>query len=147
MTAQLTDDQIREIFEKYHTIAVVGLSPNIDRPSHDVAKYLQAQTKPHSYKLVPVNPNAESVLGEVAYSDLFKVPPEIRIDIVQIFRRPEYVPAIMDQVILRGDANVVWMQDGAGNEEAAEEGRKAGLTVVVNDCMFRQHYRLFRKGQ
>ncbi len=132
----MTDDQLRDIFAKTRTIASVGLSSKPDRPSHGVCSYLQA----HGFKIIPVNPNEAEVLGERSYPDLDSVPGPV--DVVQIFRRPEAVPEIVEAAIRKG-AKVVWMQDGAGNPAAARRAEEAGLVAVVDDCMMRQHRRLF----
>ncbi len=132
----MTDDQFREIYKKYHTIASVGLSSKADRPSLGVDSFLQSK----GYRIIPVNPNETEVLGEKAYPDLDSVPDKI--DVVQVFRRPEFAPAIVDAAIRKG-AKVVWMQDGAGNPEAAKKAEAAGLTAVVDDCMYREYIRLF----
>jgi predicted CoA-binding protein len=110
------------------TIAVVGLSPNPDRDSHSVAAYLQSQ----GYRIIPVNPTVAEVLGEPSYPDLLAVPHPI--DIVQVFRRSEAVPPIVDQAIQIG-AKAVWMQMGIIHEQAAAEARAAGLEMVMNSCM------------
>lgn len=143
MIAEPSLDQIRRIFETSHTIAVVGLSPNPDRPSHDVARYLQSRIRPHPFRIIPVNPNIEMVLGEKVYATVADIPPEIKIDVVDIFRRPEFVPAIMEQAISRGGISVVWMQDGVIHEDAATQGRAAGMTVIMDRCMLRDHRFLF----
>lgn len=132
----MTDQDYRQIFADAETIAVVGLSANPDRPSSAVAMYLRQ----NGYRIIPVNPGEDTILGEVSYPDLDAVPDEI--DIVAIFRRPEYVPEIVNAAVRVG-AKVVWMQDGSGNPEAAAAAEKAGLKVVVNDCLLRQHRRLF----
>ena len=132
----MTDDQIRSILKNARVIASVGLSSKPDRPSFDVAKYLRAA----GYRLIPVNPNETEVLGEKSYPDLKSVP--VKIDLVQIFRKPELVPQIVEDAIAIG-AKVVWMQDGAGNPEAAARAEQAGLIAVVDDCMARQHRRLY----
>lgn len=131
----MSDDEIKEILTKYRTVVSVGLSSNPARPSFGVCSYLQK----HGYKIVPVNPNESEVLGEKAYPDLDSVPDPI--ELVQIFRRPEAVPEVVEVAIRRG-AKIVWMQDGAGHPEAAKRAEAAGLAVVVNDCMMRQHRRL-----
>lgn len=117
------------------TIAVVGLSPRADRPSYRVAKYLQAQ----GYRIIPVNPNAREVLGEPCYPSLLAVPEAI--DLVDIFRRPEHVLPIVEEVIAVG-ARAVWMQDGVINEDAAALARRAGLAVVMDNCTMRVHQKL-----
>ena len=117
---------IEEQLSKSRTIAVVGLSPNPDRDSHRVAKYLQEQ----GYKIIPVNPMADEVLGEKSYSDLKLVPESI--DMVDIFRRSELVLPVVEDAIRVG-AKYIWMQDGVMNDEAAEQALEAGLLVVMNN--------------
>lgn len=135
-TAMTDDTLMRDILSSARTIASVGLSSKAGRPSYGVCSYLQDK----GYRIIPVNPNEKEVLGERSYPDLRSVPE--RIDIVQIFRRPEAVPPIVEDAIAIG-AKVVWMQDGAGNPEAAARAEEAGLIAVVDDCMLRQHRRLF----
>lgn len=131
----MTDKELRDIFETSKTIASVGLSSKPDRPSYGVCAFLKLK----GYRIIPVNPNETQVLGETSRPDLVSIPDKV--DVVQIFRNPEAVPAIVEDAIKIG-AKVVWMQDGAGNEDAAERAREAGLTAVVNDCMLRQYRRL-----
>jgi len=126
---------IEKILRESKTIAVVGLSPNPDRSSYVVASYLQAQ----GYRIIPVNPTVEEVLGERSYPDLASVPEEV--DVVDIFRRPEHVPAIVEAAIAKG-AKAIWMQEGIVHEEAAAKAREAGLLVVMDRCMFKEHQRL-----
>ncbi|HET6780542.1 MAG TPA: CoA-binding protein [bacterium] len=128
----LSEDQVQQILTTTKTIAVVGLSNKPDRPSYDVASYL----KEHGYRIIPVNPTIKEALGEKAYASLKDVPG--RIDVVQIFRRPEDVPAVVDDAISIG-AKVVWMQPGAENEEAAAKAEAAGLKAVVGACMRTVH--------
>ena len=125
-------DPIAEILKNTKTIAVVGLSSNAMRPSHGVAEYLQAA----GYRIVPVNPNETNVLGERSYPRLEDVP--LKIDLVDIFRRAEFVPPVVDGAI-RAGAKVVWMQLGIVHEEAAEKARRAGLTVVMDACILMEH--------
>jgi predicted CoA-binding protein len=132
----LDDEKIREILQKSRTVAVVGLSPNPERDSHEVARYLQEA----GYKIIPINPKADEILGEKAYPDLASVPEKI--DVVDIFRKPEHVPPIVDEAINAG-ARAVWMQLGVINEEAAKKAAEAGLDVVMDRCMLREHKRLF----
>jgi predicted CoA-binding protein len=127
-------EEIRDILRTARTIAVVGLSDRPDRPSHGVAAYLKA----HGYRIIPVNPAVHEVLGEKAYSRLEDVPEQI--DVVDVFRRPEHVPQIVDAAIAVG-AKVVWLQDGVVHEEAAAKARAAGLRVVMDRCMLRDHRR------
>ncbi|UCD56131.1 MAG: CoA-binding protein [Candidatus Hydrogenedentota bacterium] len=134
----LDDAKIRAILKTSRTIAVVGLSPNPERDSHEVARYLQEA----GYTIVPVNPTADRILGETVYPDLTSIPEKI--DVVDIFRRSEHVPAIVDEAIKAG-ARTVWMQLGVIHEEAARKAAKAGLDVVMDRCMLREHKRLFQK--
>ena len=126
------------ILNEYRIIAMVGLSPDPSRPSHRVAKYLTS----HGYTVIPVNPDAQEILGTRSYSDMSSIPEPI--EIVDIFRRSEEVMPIVDEAIKIG-AKVVWMQEGVINEEAASMARDAGLLVVMNKCMFKEHQRLSKK--
>ena len=123
-------DDIHDLLTRYKTIAVVGLSAKPDRPSHGVARFLKAV----DYKIIPVTPTYEEVLGEKAYPSLLDVPKEMGIEIVDIFRRPHHVQAIVDQAIQIG-AKVIWMQLGIVNNEAAAKAHAHGLRVVMNRCM------------
>lgn len=129
------NENIAEIFKKYKKIAVVGLSPKPERPSHGVAKYLKEQ----GYKIIPVNPGVSEVLGEKAYPDISSIPETV--EIVDIFRRPEEVMPVIDEAIKIG-AKVVWMQEGVINGEAARKAESAGLQVVMDRCMYKEHARL-----
>ncbi len=124
-----------EILKKYRRVAVVGASANPERPSYQVASYLIE----HGYDVIPVNPSAGEILGRVAYPDLSAIPGGV--EVVDIFRRPEHVPPIVEEAIKTG-ARVVWMQEGIVNEEAASRARQAGLTVVMDRCMKKEHHRL-----
>jgi hypothetical protein len=126
---------IKEILNRYKVIAVVGLSSNPERPSYNVANYLKSQ----GYRIIPVNPREQEVLGERCYPDLSSIPEPI--EVVDIFRRPEDVPAIVEEAIKVG-AKVVWMQEGIINEEAAARAREAGLLVVMDRCMLKEHQKL-----
>jgi len=130
------DDKLRRILESTKTVAVVGISDKEDQPNHTVPKFLQSK----GYKIFPVNPTLESVLGEKAYPDLISIPEKI--DVVEIFRRSEVVPEIVDQAIKIG-AKVVWMQEGIINEAAAATAQEAGLEVVMDTCMRATHKRLW----
>ena len=140
----MSQDQISDILKKYKTIAVVGLSKEPEKDSHKVSAYLQQ----HGYRIIPVNPFADEVLGEKSYKSLLDIPVEIQktIDIVDVFRRSEDVPPIVEQAIqLKGKVGrpfVVWMQLGIVNEEAALAARKAGLIVVMDKCLMVEHHRL-----
>jgi predicted CoA-binding protein len=126
---------IPELLRKSKTIAVVGLSSKKFRPSYGVAEYLQA----HGYRVIPVNPNEPEVLGEKSYASLEEVPEHI--DIVDIFRRSEYVGPIVDSAIGIG-ANAVWMQEGVVHEDGARKAREAGIAVVMDRCILKEHMRL-----
>jgi predicted CoA-binding protein len=132
----MNEADIKSILEESKTVAVVGLSPREERDSHRVAKYLQGQ----GYRIIPVNPNAEEILGERSYPDLTSVPEPI--DIVDVFRRSEVVPEIVEEAIKVG-AKTVWMQMGVIHEEAAAGAREAGLQVVMDRCMMVEHRRYF----
>ena len=135
----MTDQELKKLFEETKVIAAVGLSNNPARASGRVCRYLQQQ----GYRIIPVNPNETSVLGEKAYPDLKSVPEKV--DLVQIFRNPDAVPEIVEDAIAIG-AKAVWMQDGAGNAAAAKRAEEAGLAAVDDDCMLRQHGRLKMLG-
>jgi predicted CoA-binding protein len=134
----LADGEIRSLLQQAHTIAIVGLSDRPDRDSHAVARFLQR----NGYRIVPVNPNLSApVLGEQPYASLRDVP--FHIDIVDIFRRPEFVPEVVEQAIaVRAD--VVWTQLGIVNIPAAARAQAAGLGVVMNRCIAIEHRRLMR---
>ena len=125
------------------TIAVVGLSNNPERPSYDVAKYLTS----HGYRIVPINPTIEEVLGEKSYKSLLDLPDELKreIEVVDIFRRPEDIPPIVEQAVqlrrLHDHPKTIWMQLGIVNEEAARKARESGLDVVMDRCMKIEHAR------
>jgi predicted CoA-binding protein len=125
-------DPIAEILKRYKTIAVVGLSSNPARPSHGVASYIQGA----GYRIIPVNPNEREVLGEKSYPRVEDVPEKI--EIVDIFRRAEDVPPVVEGAIRVG-ANVVWMQLGIVNDGAGEKARVAGITVVMDACLLVEH--------
>ena len=132
---QATTDEIRSILSGARTVAIVGLSDDPQRYSHQVGAYLQSQ----GYRIIPVNPNVGEVLGEKAYPSLREVPEDA--DVVDIFRRPEAVPEVVDQAIEIG-ARAIWMQDGIVHNQAAEKARGKGIAVVMNRCMMRDHGRL-----
>ena len=124
-----------EILQTCHIVAVVGLSPDPERHSHRVSKYLRDQ----GYKIVPVNPMATEVLGEKCYPDLLSIPEPV--EVVDIFRRSEDIPPIVDQAI-RIKAKAVWMQEGIVNEDAASRADQAGIMVVMDRCMLKEHRKL-----
>jgi predicted CoA-binding protein len=128
---------IPELLRSARTIAVVGLSSNRKRPSHGVSEYMQRA----GYRIIPVNPQETEVLGERAYPSLEAVPEHI--DIVDVFRRSEFVPEIVEAAIRVG-AGGVWMQEGVADETAAQKARAAGLTVVMDRCILKEHRKLTR---
>jgi len=128
-----------EILNFSRVIAVVGLSPKPDRPSYGVASYL----KENGYKIIPVNPEVGEILGEVCYPDLSSIPEPV--DVVDIFRRSEKVPAIVEEAI-KIAAKAVWMQEGVINEPAAARAGEAGLLVVMDRCMLKEHRKLQSSG-
>ncbi len=132
-----SDQQVKDLLQKAHTIAVVGLSSSRIRASYGVSQYMQSA----GYRIIPVNPNEQEVLGEKAYARLEDVPEKI--DVVDVFRRSEFVPEIVDAAIRVG-ARAIWMQEGVVNETAAQRARDAGLFVVMDACILREHRRLMR---
>jgi hypothetical protein len=129
---------IAALLRNSRTIAVVGLSNKRIRPSYGVSQYMQSV----GYRIIPVNPEESEVLGEKAYASLEDIPEHI--DIVNIFRRSEFVPAIVESAIRIG-AQAVWMQEGVVHEEAAAAARQAGLTVVMDRCILKEHRRLLTR--
>lgn len=140
----MTDEDIREILEKYKTVAVLGLSRDPSKYSNVVAKYLQSQ----GYRIIPVNPTIKKVLNEKSYTTLLEIPPEKakKIEIIDIFRPSADISPIVDQAVIMKEhydkPYVIWMQLGIINEQAARTAREAGLVVVMNKCMMREHQRL-----
>ncbi|MCI4337888.1 MAG: CoA-binding protein [Thermoplasmata archaeon] len=132
-----SDEALRELLERTRTIAVVGLSDKADRESNRVARYMQE----HGYRVVPVNPMITEALGEKAYPSLGDIPPELRIDLVDIFRRPEDVPPVVEAAIAR-QVGTVWMQLGIAHPAAAASARAAGMTVLEDRCIMLTHKRL-----
>jgi uncharacterized protein len=125
-------DEIGELLAKAKIIAVVGLSSDPMRPSFGVSRYMQAK----GYRIIPVNPNESSVLGEKAYSNLADIPETI--DIVDVFRRSEFVPALVDEVI-RLKIPALWLQEGVVHQAAAKKARDAGIMVVMDRCILKEH--------
>ncbi len=130
-------ERITDLLKKSKTIAVVGLTDSPLRPSYGVSSYMQSQ----GYRIIPVNPNIEESLGEKAYSSLLDVPEKI--DIVNIFRRPNAVPEVVDQAI-QLKVPAIWMQEGVVHEAAAEKAREAGIFVVMDRCILKDHRRYGR---
>ena len=137
MTSLSQSDPIRELLERARTIAVVGLSNNPFRPSHGVSAYMQAQ----GYKIIPVNPTITEALGKKSFASILDVPEKI--DIVNIFRRPEFVEAIVDQAI-QLKISAVWMQEQVIHQAAAEKARRAGIFVAMDLCILKEHQARFR---
>jgi predicted CoA-binding protein len=129
-------DFVTEILTRYKTLAVVGLSSKPARPSFGVAEYMQR----HGYRILPVNPRETEVLGEKAYVSLDAVPEAA--EVVVIFRRPEFVPEVVEAAIRKG-ARVIWMQEGVVHEEATARARAAGLTVIQDRCILKEHAKRF----
>ncbi len=125
-------DPIAHLLEQSRTIAVVGLSNSPMRPSHGVSAYMQS----HGYRIIPVNPTIADSLGEKSYASLLEVPEKI--DIVNIFRRPEFVEEIVEQAI-QLKAPAIWMQESVVNERAAEKARRAGIFVIMDRCILKEH--------
>ena len=132
-------EQIRQLLLDVHNIAVVGLSPNEARPSFRVARELQR----FGYRILPVRPLIAEVLGEKAYPDLESLP--VLPDIVDVFRAPQHVPAIVESCIKLGIKNL-WLQEGVIHEAAAQRAKEAGMTVVMNRCMWREYMHFFEHG-
>jgi len=126
----------KEILEKYKRLAVVGLSGNTWRASYGVSRFMQTV----GYSIIPVNPNETEVLGQKAYATLDEVPGPI--EIVNIFRRSEFVPPIVDAAMRRG-AKVIWMQEGVVHEESARRAREAGIEVVMDRCILKEQMKNF----
>ena len=131
-------EEIKAILEKYKTVAIVGLSPKPERDSYKVAKYL----KENHYRIVPVNPGQKEILGEKCYPNLKAIP--FPIDVVDIFRKPEAIPPVVDDGIEIG-AKVVWMQLGLAHNQAADKARKAGLGVVMSKCIKIEHMNILKQ--
>ena len=129
-------DPIYELLSRVKTIAVVGLSESPMRPSHGVSVYMQAA----GYKIIPVNPQIAEALGEKSYPSLLEMPLEVaeKIDLVDVFRRPEYVDEIVEQAI-QLKIPAIWLQEGVINQRAAEKARRAGIFVVMDRCVLKEH--------
>jgi predicted CoA-binding protein len=129
-------DPIRDLLQRAKTIAVIGLSDSPLRPSHGVSAYMQSR----GYRIIPVNPTISEALGEKSYPSLLDIPETI--DIVNIFRRPEFVPEIVDQAI-QLKIPAIWMQEEVINEEAAAKAREAGMFVAMDLCILKEHHARF----
>ena len=141
MGAELTTDAeaLRSLLADAHVVAVVGLSSKPWRASHEVAAYLQE----HGYRIVPVNPSEREVLGERAYPTLLDIPPEIHVDVVDVFRRAEHTPDVARQAVEIG-ADVLWLQEGIVNDEAGRIATEGGLDVIMGVCIRHVRERLMR---
>jgi uncharacterized protein len=137
MASSPQSDSVAELLRRAKTIAVVGLSDNPFRPSHGVSAYMQS----HGFRIIPVNPHIESCLGEKAYASLLEAPEKI--DIVNIFRRPEFVEEVVDQAI-QLNVPAIWMQENVIHEKAAGKARQAGIFVVMDLCILKEHRARFR---
>jgi predicted CoA-binding protein len=136
-TVNSKNEEIIEIFKNTKTIAIAGLSPDTSKASNMVAAYLQNA----GFKIVPIYPKEDTILGEKVYRTISEVP--FKIDMVDIFRKPDAIAAIVDEVIARGDVDTVWTQLGLVNNEAASKAKEAGLKVVQNKCTKIEHRNLF----
>jgi uncharacterized protein len=128
----MPSDPVRDLLSNVKTIAVVGLSDSPMRPSHVVSAYMQAQ----GYRIIPVNPQIGEALGEKSYPSLLEVPEEI--DLVDVFRRPEFLDEIVEQA-MQLKIPAIWLQEDVINERAAERARKAGMFVVMDRCILKEH--------
>lgn len=134
------DEALKELLTRVKTIAVVGLSADPSKASHNVARYLREQ----GYRIIPVNPSVDKVLDEKSYPDLKSIP--YPVDVVDVFRRPEYVPEVADQAVAIG-AKVLWLQLGITHDEAAHKAAEAGLVVVQDACMKQEYDRLLGREE
>lgn len=128
---------MKEMLLNVKTIAIVGISPKEDRPSYVVASYLKSK----GYRILPVRPDGDTILGEKVYSNLMEIPKEIEVDLVDIFRKSDEVLPIVEEAIQRG-VKVVWMQEGVISPEAGMKAERAGLSVVMDRCIKKEHQRL-----
>jgi predicted CoA-binding protein len=141
----LAKDDVKEILDKYKTVAIVGISRDPSKDSYRVPEYLQSQ----GFHVIPVNPAADEILGEKSYKSLLEMPPQVQkaVEIVDIFRPAEDIPPIVAQTVNLKEwydkPYVVWMQLGIINEQAAETARAAGITVIMNRCIMQEHKKLF----
>jgi predicted CoA-binding protein len=132
---------LRSLLGEAQVIAVVGISSKPWRPSHEVASYLQQ----HGYRIVPVNPNEDEVLGEQVYASLLDIPKDLHVDVVDVFRRAEYTPEVARDAVAIG-ARMLWLQEGIVSEEAARIAADGGLEVVMGVCIMKVRERLMARG-
>jgi uncharacterized protein len=133
--------ELRSLLGETKVVAVVGISSKPWRPSHEVASYLQQ----HGYRIVPVNPNEQEVLGEQVYASLLEIPEEIHVDVVDVFRRAEHTPEVARDAVAIG-ARVLWLQEGIVSEEAARIAEDGGLEVIMGVCIMKVRERLMARG-
>jgi predicted CoA-binding protein len=133
------EERIKEILEKSKIIAVVGASRTEGKPAHFVPAYLKSK----GYKIIPINPFADEILGEKAYKSLLDIPPDIKIDVVDVFRPSEEVTKVVEEAIKRG-VKIVWLQSGIYNKEAVELAKKNNIEIIWDRCMMETHKRLFK---
>jgi predicted CoA-binding protein len=133
------EERIKEILEKSKIIAVVGASRTEGKPAHFVPAYLKSK----GYKIIPINPFADEILGEKAYKSLLDIPPDIKIDVVDVFRPSEEVTKVVEEAIKRG-VKIVWLQLGIYNKEAVELAKKNNIEIIWDRCMMETHKRLFK---
>jgi predicted CoA-binding protein len=132
-------DEIKKIFEQTKTIAIIGCSPKGEKDSNKVAVYLQKA----GFKIIPVYPKEEEILGEKVYRSLSDIPTDIKVDMVDIFRKPDVIASVVDEAIQRGDVECIWTQLGLVHNEAAKKAQDSGLKVVQNHCTKIEHNALF----
>ena len=140
MGEAMKDEEIKNMLGSCRTVAVVGISPKEDRPSYTVASYLKSK----GFRIIPVRPDGDTLLGEKVYHSLQEIPEEVNIDIVDIFRKSEDVPPVVEEAIQRG-ARVVWMQEGVIHPEAGARAERAGLRLVMDRCIKKEHQRLLNQ--
>lgn len=133
--------ELRSLLGEAKVVAVVGISSKPWRPSHEVASYLQQ----HGYRIVPVNPNEQEVLGEQVYASLLDIPEEIHVDVVDVFRRAEHTPEVARDAVAIG-ARVLWLQEGIVSDEAARIAADGGLEVIMGVCIMKVRERLMARG-
>jgi predicted CoA-binding protein len=133
------EERIKEILEKSKVIAVVGASRTEGKPAHFVPAYLKSK----GYKIIPINPFADEILGEKAYKSLLDIPPDVKIDVVDVFRPSEEVTKVVEEAIKRG-VKIVWLQSGIYNKEAVELAKKNNIEIIWDRCMMETHKRLFK---
>jgi len=132
-------DEIKAILEETKTIAIIGCSPNSEKASNKVAVYL----KNHGYTIIPVYPKEDMILGEKVYRSLSDIPSDIKIDMVDIFRKPDVIGSVVDEALKRDDVKCIWTQLGLVNNQATKKAREAGLKVVQSHCTKIEHAVLF----